>query len=222
MALTIGLAVVVGGCAASGATPAATAISSVAAATATSSSTATPTSTDSPAPTPTPTPAPSSSPTPASTPKPTPKATPLPALAIGLCKGVQLKLTITSWVGSSGNPSYAHVEAQNVSSATCNMRGTPRTQIVDGSGKVIADAGTGGGEISTGDTVYSLAPNNVIYNILNWGNWCKSAPKQKVYVAAYMPFGLGRITAKALGNAPIPNCYSSGTHTTLSAEAWLP
>jgi hypothetical protein len=102
------------------------------------------------------------------------------------------------------------------------MRGTPRTQIVDGKGKVIADAGNGGAEISTGDPVYTRAPNGTINDILTWDNWCKSAPRQNVAVAVVMPFGLGRVVSKPLGAGPIPECYSSATGTTLSAEAWTP
>ena len=102
------------------------------------------------------------------------------------------------------------------------MRGKPRTQIVDGKGAIIADAGSAGGEISTGDPAYTLAPNGVVYDIATWGNWCKSAPTQNVAVAVVMPFSLGRLVAKPLGAAPIPSCYASGTATTLSAEAWTP
>jgi hypothetical protein len=102
------------------------------------------------------------------------------------------------------------------------MRGTPRTQIIDGFKKVIGDSGNGGAEISTGDPVYTLAPNGVIYNIVTWGNWCKADPKQDVRVAAAMPYGLGRLVSGPNGVAPIPGCYASGTATAVSAEAWAP
>jgi hypothetical protein len=126
------------------------------------------------------------------------------------------------WVGSSGNPSYAHLSATNVSSGTCTMRGTPRSQIIDGNGHVIADSGNGGAEIKTSDTAYAMAPNDVIYSIFNWTNWCKSNPKQKVSVSAVMPFGLGRMVAKANGNAPIANCVSSSQSTKVIATQWAP
>ena len=225
-ALAIGLAAVVAGCATSTGTPGASPISSVAGATATaiSSPTATSTAVAAATDTSTPTDQPTSTPTatPKATPKPTPKPTPLPPLAIGLCKGSQLKLTLQYWVGSSGNPSYAHLSATNVSSGACTMRGTPRSQIIDGSGHVIADSGNGGSEIKTSDTPYAMAPNDVIYVIFTWSNWCKTAPKQKASAAVVMPFGLGRMVAKANGNAPIPNCSSSGHSTSVSAMQWAP
>jgi hypothetical protein len=225
------LALAVAGCTSSGSTPSAGATETVAAQiatpvvttapTATSAPTPTPTPTLAPTPTPAPTPVPTPAPTakPAATPAPTP--TPLPALAIGLCTAAQLQLSITLWEGGTGT-SYAHITATNVSSGSCNMRGTPRTQILDGGGVVIADAGSPGGEISTGDQVYSLAPNGTINDIVTWGNWCSPAPKQNVTVAAVMPFGLGKMVAPPLGAAPIPTCYASGTASSVSAEAWLP
>jgi Protein of unknown function (DUF4232) len=221
LSLASGLALAVAACTGT-ATP--TPIASVAGATATPSASAAPSATAvasataTPAATPTPTP----TPTAPSTPKPTPKVTPLPPLAIGLCTGAQLKLTLDYWIGSSGNPSYAHVHATNVSSASCNMRGTPRSQVVDGHGHAIVDSGNGGSEVKTTDTVYTLAPNGVIYDILEWDNWCKSSPTQKVTVGVYLPFGLGHLVAKANGNAPIAYCSSSSSKSTVLAEKWLP
>jgi hypothetical protein len=214
--------------AACSATGTAAPLASVAGATATPMVSATPTptvsATDTLAPTPSATPSaiPSATPTPKVTPKPTPKVTPLPPLAIGLCTGNQLKLTLLYWVGSSGNPSYGHLSATNVSSASCTMRGTPRSQIVDGGGKVIVDSGNGGAEISTGDPAYTVAPNGVVYAIVEWDNWCKSSPKQKLTVATYQPFGLGRNQAKSNGNAPIAYCSSSSSKSTVKATPWAP
>lgn len=219
IALAIGLAAVVGACSASGATSSPT--TDVAGATATptpstlASTSATPTDTPTAAPTATPTSTPTKAP---------PKATPLPALAIGLCTAAQLKLTIGYWVPNTTGlqPAYPHIIATNVSSGSCNMRGKPRTQILDANGHILADTGNSGAEISTGDPVYTLAPNGVVYDTLEWDNWCKSAPKQNLTVAAYMPFGLGRFVAKSNGVAPLPNCVSSGSHTALFSDSWAP
>jgi hypothetical protein len=174
-----------------------------------------------PAAAPTPTPTPTASPTPAATSKPT--ATPLPALAIGLCTGAQLKLQITLWVGDPGAGTvYAHLTATNVSSASCNMRGSSEAQILNSGGSVIADAGSGQAHVSSSDPVYTLAPNGTINTLTQWGNWCKSAPSQNIKVAMVEPFGLGRIVAPANGAAPVPTCYASGSSTVVSSEAWLP
>jgi hypothetical protein len=160
-------------------------------------------------------------PAPVVTPAPTPA--PLPALAIGLCAGAQLSLSITAWVGDPGAGTvYAHVTATNVSSASCNMRGTSRAQILDRSGSTIADAGSGAAAVSTSDPVYTLAPNGSINTIVQWGNWCSSAPSQNVKVAMVEPFGLGRIVAHDIGAGPVPTCYASGSPTMVSSEAWLP
>jgi hypothetical protein len=226
--LGLGLSLAMAACGSAAASPAAGQTDTAAASTATlvatpaATSLATPTDTPTPTPTSTPTPTPTPKPTPAPTaapPKPTP--TPLPALAIGLCTGAQLSLTITSWQ-NDGSISYAHITATNVSSGSCNMRGTPQTQVLDGHGSVIGDAGAGGGEVKTSDPVYTLAPNGTINDIVTWGNWCKAAPAQNVRVAVVMPFGLGRIAAPALGAPTIPSCYASGQGTAVSAEQWLP
>ncbi|MFI5260151.1 MAG: DUF4232 domain-containing protein [Candidatus Limnocylindrales bacterium] len=218
------VALAVAGCSSAAPTPIFASTSAVAGDTSTPTSTPAPTDTATPAPTAVPTATPTPTPPPTRAPTPTPTPTPLPALAIGLCTGAQLQLTFNpspDWEGSSG-VSYAHITATNVSSGSCNMRGTPRTQVVDGGGRVIADSGNAGAEISTGDPVYPLAPNGTINDIVTWSNWCKSTPSQKVTVAAVLPFGLGRLVAKPLNPAPIPTCYASGTASTVSAEAWLP
>jgi hypothetical protein len=158
---------------------------------------------------------------PAATPKPTP--TPLPALAIGLCTGAQLSLSITSWVGDPGaDPIYAHVTATNVSSASCNMRGASEAQILNAGGTVIADAGSGAATVKSSDPVYALAPNGTINTIVQWGNWCKAASTQNLKVAIVEPFGLGRIVAPANGVVNVPACSASGSATVVSSEAWLP
>ena len=102
------------------------------------------------------------------------------------------------------------------------MRGTPQIQIVDGHGSIIGDARAGAREVKTSDTVYTVAPNGTINDIVTWGNWCKAAPAQNVRVAVVMPFGLGRIVAPALGAHVIPTCYASTSPTAVSTEKWLP
>jgi hypothetical protein len=215
-ALILGAALVASACASTAASPSPTSTPTGSP----SPSAALPTSTPTATATPSPTPVATATPTPAPTHVPTVTPTPLPALAIGLCTAAQLQLT-NEWQNNNGM-AYANITATNVSSASCSMRGTPQTQMLDGHGTVITDSGAAGGEISTGDPVYTLAPNGVIRAIVTWGNWCKSAPTQNVTVAAVMPFGLGRVIAKAVGAAPIPSCYSSGAGPTLSSEAWLP
>ena len=221
------VAVAVAGCSSSVITPfppppstvASQAATPTVAVTATPTPAATPTAADTSA-TDTSTTAPS--PTPTAAPKVTP--TPLPALAIGLCTGAQLRLAIEDWEGDGSNSSYSHIVATNVSSATCNMRGTPRTQILDSHGSVIADSGSGGSEIKTSDPVYPVAPNGQVRTIITWANWCKAKPSQPYASAAVLPFGLGRIAAKAYtAKTTFPaSCYSSGTATILSADPWAP
>jgi hypothetical protein len=203
LALAVTAAIAIAGCSSSAATPTAapTATPTVAAtATPTVAATATPTT----APTDTPTPAPTQAQT-------------------GLCTGAQLKLTIALWVGDPGTGTvYAHVTATNESSASCSMRGTSEAQILNGSGVVIASAGSAAAKVSSSDPVYTVAPNGTINTITQWGNWCQSAPSQQIRVAMVEPFGLGRIVAAPIGVAPVPTCYASTSATAVSSEAWLP
>jgi hypothetical protein len=224
LAFGLGLAMVVAACSTAAAP---TPFASVAGATATpvASPSASASPTDTPTATPTATAIPTDTPTPTPTLKPAPKVTPLPPLGIGLCTGYQLKLTLDYWIPATTTPgdnAYAHAHATNISSASCTMRGTPRTQIIDGNGKVIVDSGNGGSEIKTTDTAYTLAPSGVIYVIIEWDNWCASSPKQNVTVATIQPFGLGGDKAKANGAAPVAYCSSSGHHSTVLAQAWTP
>ena len=226
LALAVTAAIAIAGCSSSAATPtAAPTATPTVAATATPTVAATATPTPAPTDTPTPTPAPTQTPAPATATPPVAKATPtpLPPLAIGLCTGAQLKLTITLWVGDPGAGTvYAHVTATNVSSAGCSMRGSSEAQILNGSGVVIASAGSAAAKVSSSDPVYTVAPNGTINAITQWGNWCKAAPSQQIRVAMVEPFGLGRIVAGPIGVAPVPTCYASTSATAVSSDAWLP
>jgi hypothetical protein len=172
--------------------------------------------------TPTATPTPTITPTPTPTAKPTPVATPLPPLAVGLCTGSQLKLTITAWYPDGGSGVYAHLTAKNKSSKSCNMRGSSEARIADGNGLIIGDAGAAAAKVSASDPVYALAPGDSVNTIVRWFNWCKADPPQKVFVAMVQPFGLGAMIAAPLGNAPIPECWLTGQKTQVSSESWLP
>ena len=221
IAVAVAVAVAVAGCSTSAVTPFAGPTSTVAAVTATPTATATPTLAPTPTPTPTATPTATPIPSPTAAPKATP--TPLPPLAVGLCKGTQLKLAIEYWIGDPGAGTvYAHMLATNVSSTSCNMRGTSRAQILNSGNIIIADAGSSAAKVSSSDPVYTLAHNGVIRTITQWGNWCKAAPSQNIKVAMVEPFGLGTIIAPANGVGKVPTCYASGSATVVSSEAWLP
>jgi hypothetical protein len=215
--LAIGLAAVIGGCASSAASPTAAAQASIAGATATP--TPTPTSAATPTAASTPTTAPTSTPT--SAPTAGSKATP-PALAAGLCKASQLKLTITAWIGDPGaGITYPHVTATNVSSTACNMRGSSQAEILNAGGGVIAKASSGAAKVVSSDPVYTLAHNGTISTIIIWGNWCKAALTGSLRVAMVEPFGLGKIVSAAM-SPRVPTCYDSYSGTAVSSEAWLP
>ena len=164
----------------------------------------------------------SPTPTPAPTATPAPVVTPLPPLAVGLCKGSQLKLTISAWFPDGGSGVYAHVTAKNKSATACNMRGSSEARIADSHGTIIGDAGAAAAKVTSGDPIYPLAPGGEIYTIIKWFNWCKADPSQKVFVAMVQPYGLGAMIAAPLGNAPIPECWITGGRTQVSSENWLP
>jgi hypothetical protein len=102
------------------------------------------------------------------------------------------------------------------------MRGTSEARIADAHGNIIGDAGSAAARVVSSDPIYPLAPGGSINTIIQWANWCHSAPAQKVFVAMVLPFGLGGFVSKPLGNAPIPTCYASSQKTQVSSEAWLP
>lgn len=215
------VALLVAGCAASSVTPPAATDTGAAAAAPTATGTTTPTDTTAPTDTPAPVPTDTPAPTPTAPPAATAAPTALPPLAVGLCRASALKLAITLWEGSTGT-SYAHVTATNKSSVSCNMRGTSEARIADAHGNIIGDAGSAAARVVSSDPIYPLAPGGSINTIIQWANWCHSAPAQKVFVAMVLPFGLGGFVSKPLGNAPIPTCYASSQKTQVSSEAWLP
>jgi len=153
---------------------------------------------------------------------PAPVVTPLPALAVGLCTGSQLKLTITAWYPDGGLGVYAHVTAKNKSTRSCNMRGSSEARIANRNGLIIGAAGASAAKVLASDPIYPLAPGGEINTIVKWYNWCQADPLQKVFVAMVQPYGLGAMIAAPLGNAPIPECWLAGQRTQVSSEDWLP
>ena len=157
-------------------------------------------------------PSPAESPTPA-TPAPTPTATPTPI--IGPCAAGDLTGRITSWEGAAGNR-IAIVTITNSGSNVCTMPDTTIPQLVDGSGKVLAQgAGSPGGHVLT------LQPGDKLSSEVDVANVCTTTVVPPVTVA-YDLGGGRRIVSKPLKStdSTVPPCNGPGQPASIQMKVW--
>ena len=188
------------------------AAASVAAPSAEASATATASPTAVPTPTPTPSPAPS----------PTPKPTAAP---LAVCAPAMFKAKITGWEGAMGSQ-IATVLLTNSSSSTCQLRGTPRLQLLDKAGHVLIDSKTAGASglphVSPGDKAFKLAPSSSITTMVQVSNYCGATnPVLPTTVAFYLPNATGRLVAAADASGGVPPCNGSpGSDGAIAMNGW--
>lgn len=168
-----------------------------------------------------PTTAPASA-TPAPTASPTPSPTPVPVLA---CTAAQLSAKIISADAGMGSQ-FATVKVTNISNTTCFVRGTPRVQLVDGSGAILIDSKDAGASglphVLPGDPRIKLAKGASAKTDIASSNYCGGiTTSDPVTVALILPKGLGRLVAAPGSGAGVPPCLGDpGSAGSISMNGW--
>jgi hypothetical protein len=142
-------------------------------------------------------------------------------IAAGMCRAGQLAVAITYWEGNTGSP-IAHVTATNISPASCDMRGLPDAQMIDGNGAIIADPGAGSASATPADPALTLQPGESAQTTVTWSNYCQMVqPVQNVTVAFVLPLGLGRVVATTTARAQVPDCQGTAeTPLRVTVQPW--
>ncbi len=164
--------------------------------------------------------APSASPT--ASPSPTPKPTPVPT---PVCTSGMLTGKVTGWQGAMGSQ-IATVKLTNASSATCNLRGTPRLQLVDAGGHILIDSQTQGAaglpHVSPGDKTWRLVPAGWVTTMVQVSDYCgATTPVLPTTIGFYLPSNGGRLVAAAGPGGAVPPCYGSpGDPGSIAMNGW--
>ncbi len=132
---------------------------------------------------------------------------------------------VTGWQGASGSQ-IATVKLTNASSATCNLRGTPRLQLVDAGGHILIDSQTQGASglphVSPGDKTWPLVPSGWVTTMVQVSNYCgATTPVLPTTIGFYLPSNGGRLVAAAGPGGSVPPCYGSpGDPGSIAMNGW--
>ncbi|TMF36434.1 MAG: DUF4232 domain-containing protein [Chloroflexi bacterium] len=162
----------------------------------------------------------SESASPSAVPTPTPVASAVaaasspPAPTTGPCDPANLAARITAWEGAAGSR-IADVSLTSTGETPCLMPETPRPQLVDGRGAVLAQ-----GKITAGSPMIEVATGDVLTTLVEVSNVCVQ-PVPPVTVAFDMG-GERRLVAQPYGptDATVPPCNGPGRPAEIQMHPW--
>ena len=143
-----------------------------------------------------------------------PAASSPPAPTTGPCDPANLAARITAWEGAAGSR-IADVSLTSTGETPCLMPETPRPQLVDGRGAVLAQ-----GKITAGSPMIEVATGDVLTTLVEVSNVCVQ-PVPPVTVAFDMG-GERRLVAQPYGptDATVPPCNGPGRPAEIQMHPW--
>jgi len=143
-----------------------------------------------------------------------PRASSPAAPTTGPCDPANLAARITAWEGAAGSR-IADVSLTNTGETPCLMPETPRPQLVDGRGAVLAQ-----GKITTGSKMIEVATGEVLTTLVDVSNVCVQ-PVAPVTVAFDMG-GDRRLVAQPYSptDATVPPCNGPGQPAEIQMHPW--
>ncbi len=159
---------------------------------------------------------------PTASPSPTPKPTPVPTPT---CTSGMLTGKVTGWQGALGSQ-IATVKLTNASSTACDLRGTPRLQLVDAGGHILMDSQTQGASglphVSPGDKTWPLVPAGWITTLVQVSDYCgATTPVLPMTIGFYLPSNGGRLVAAAGPGGSVPPCLGNpGDPGLIAMNGW--
>ncbi len=158
-------------------------------------------------------------------PSPAPSKTPVPtAKAIAVCLSTQLAAKVTGWQGATGHQ-IATVTLTNTSTTTCTVQGTPEVELLDAHKNILIDSQTGGPNglphIAKGAPAFHLAHGGFVKTLVQDGNYCGAVPTLPTTIAFVLPANAGRLIAAAAPGGGVPPCTSTpGSLGSISMNGW--
>lgn len=145
----------------------------------------------------------------------------------GACLATQLRAASSAWDAGAGSR-FNTVTLTNTSASTCWLRGTPRSQLVDATGRVLLDSAVDGAaglpHVSAGDPKITLAPGVPAQTDIRTTNYCGRAPMEPVTISLWLPSDGGRVRtgppASGSGLDGVPPCFGPGTPGHIETNGW--
>jgi hypothetical protein len=142
------------------------------------------------------------------------------------CQAAQLRSTIDPWEGGAGSR-FTRVHLTNVSAASCFLQGTPQSQLLDATGRVLLDSGRAGAaglpHVAPGDPRVTVAPGGSARIDVQTNNYCGPAPVDFVRIALRLPGGTARVIS---WHAPgptldeVPPCLGPTAPGVITTNGW--
>ena len=156
---------------------------------------------------------------------PTPSMTPAPSGPIA-CAASELEGRILGWGGAAGTRG-TDVEITNTAAHPCFVRGTPRLQLIDSTGRVLIDSAAAGasGEphVAPGDKADRAGGGRPAQTTVTASNYCGAAPTLPIDIAFTLPAGGGRLVAVpgagVSSSEAVPPCLGSDP-ATIAMAGW--
>jgi hypothetical protein len=144
----------------------------------------------------------------------------------GPCEASQLASTITDWEGGVGSR-FTTVHLVNQSPVSCFLQGTPQSQLIDATGRVLLDSARAGADglphVSPGDPKITVAPGGKAHIDVQTNNYCGPAPVGFVRVALRLPGGTARVIswhAPTISAGDVPPCNGFTAPGVITTNGW--
>jgi hypothetical protein len=145
----------------------------------------------------------------------------------GPCLASQLRAQMSDWEGGVGSR-FDRVVLTNRSAAPCFLQGTPRTQLIDATGRVLLDSAaagpSGAAHVGPHDPRVVIAAGAAARIDVITNNYCGPTPAQPVRLALTLPGAGGRVVG-AVGPSggfvdDVPPCFGPTAPGAILTNGW--
>jgi hypothetical protein len=135
----------------------------------------------------------------------------------GPCLATQLSAQMSDWDAGLGSR-FNTVHVTNDSAVACVLQGTPQSQLIDGTGRVLLSSGAA--TVHPSDPRVVIAAGATGHIDLRTGNYCGAAATNPIRIVLRLPSGGGRLVASPSAggstttdlppcNGPVPGLIST-------------
>jgi len=140
----------------------------------------------------------------------------------GPCLASQLSATMSDWDAGAGQR-FNQVHLRNVSRVACWLQGTPRSQLVDATGRVLLDSGATP-TVRPRDPRVAIAPGASARIDVRASNYCGRDAVDPTHLVLRLPSGGGTVSARpspaGSTGGDLPPCLGRTVGGTLQTAGW--